>query len=399
MESVIERLERNDAAYQIEQFKMLQRLDYEGKLSHAHNLIRDFKDQCFYRDLNYHVSVGGLDSITLYMFLRKNFTNAPAISRSALEDVSVRRVHQSLGIIPIGPARDENGKPWSKPRIIQEFGFPVISKETASKIELLQHPTEDNKTVRHAIITGETGEYGGYRKGSRMKLAQRWLDLFGGYENATENVSYQIPPDEIKLSAKCCYYLKEKPCDDWAKEHNSVPFLGLMASEGGRRAKSLMINGCNYYGKTTIRSAPFAIFMRQDILRLALEMDDWYKNSEKYIIAEELGKDPKDMVDSIIPTIYGEIRENTKGELYTTGAQRTGCDMCGFGIHMEKRPHRFDYLYQSNRKAWEYWMKNCCTDTHGQPYGWGRILDYIGVSWDYTDEGKMLNIDGQMSLF
>lgn len=399
MESVIERMERNDAAYQIEQFKMMQRLDYEGKLSHVHNLIRDFKDQCFYRDLNYHVSVGGLDSITLYMFLRKNFTNAPAISRSALEDVSVRRVHQSLGIIPIGPARDENGKPWSKPRIIQEFGFPVISKETASKIELLQHPTEDNKTVRHAIITGETGEYGGYRKGSRMKLAQRWLDLFGGYENATENVSYQIPPDEIKLSAKCCYYLKEKPCDDWAKEHNSVPFLGLMASEGGRRAKSLMINGCNYYGKTTIRSAPFAIFMRQDILRLALEMDDWYKNSEKYIIAEELGKDPKDMVDSIIPTIYGEIRENTKGELYTTGAQRTGCDMCGFGIHMEKRPHRFDYLYQSNRKAWEYWMKNCCTDTHGQPYGWGRILDYIGVSWDYTDEGKMLNIDGQMSLF
>lgn len=73
--------------------------------------------------------------------------------------------------------------------------------------------------------------------------------------------------------------------------------------------------------------------------------------------------------------------------------------MCGFGIHMEKRPHRFDYLYQSNRKAWEYWMKNCCTDMHGQPFGWGRILDYIGVSWDYTDEGKMLNIDGQLSLF
>lgn len=192
MESVIERMERNDAAYQIEQFKMMQRLDYEGKLSHAHNLIRDFKDQCFYRDLNYHVSVGGLDSITLYMFLRKNFTNAPAISRSALEDVSVRRVHQSLGVVPIGPARDENGKPWSKPRIIQEFGFPVISKETASKIELLQHPTEDNKTVRHAIITGETGEYGGYRKGSRMKLAQRWLDLFGGYENETEHVNYRM---------------------------------------------------------------------------------------------------------------------------------------------------------------------------------------------------------------
>lgn len=32
------------------------------------------------------------------------------------------------------------------------------------KIELLQNPTEKNKTVRHAIITGETGEYGGWAK-------------------------------------------------------------------------------------------------------------------------------------------------------------------------------------------------------------------------------------------
>ena len=46
-----------------------------------------------------------------------------------------------------------------------------------------------------------------------------------------------------------------------------------MASEGGRRAKSLKINGCNYFGKSTIRSAPFAIFNRQDILQLALELD------------------------------------------------------------------------------------------------------------------------------
>ena len=399
MESVVERMERINAEERIRQFKYMQNLPYTSKLNHAYIQAREFAKECYSRGLNTHVSVGGLDSIVLFMFLRKNHLRTVGISRSSLEDMSNRRVHRSLGIIPIGPSKDENGKPYTKPRIIQKFGFPVISKETASKIELLQNPSEDNKTVRHAIITGETGEYGGYRKGSRMKLAQCWLDLFGGYKNEKENVNYKIPPDGIKLSAKCCYYLKEKPCDDWAKEHNSVPYLGLMASEGGRREKSLMINGCNYFGKSTIRSAPFAIFMRQDILQLALEMDEWYRNGEKYVIAEELSISPESMVDSIIPTIYGEIKENAKGELYTTGAQRTGCDMCGFGIHMEKRPHRFDYLYQSNRKAWEYWMKNCCTDMHGQPFGWGRILDYIGVSWDYTDEGKMLNIDGQLSLF
>lgn len=63
-----------------------------------------------------------------------------------------------------------------------------------------------------------------------------------------------------------------------------MPYLGLMASEGGRRAKSLRMNGCNYFGASTIRSAPFAIFHRQDILTLALEMDDLWKNGlkEKY---------------------------------------------------------------------------------------------------------------------
>ena len=66
--------------------------------------------------------------------------------------------------------------------------------------------------------------------------------------------------------------MKELPCDTWAKEHDSYPFLGLMASEGGQREFALMKNGCNYYGKNTIRSAPFAPFMRQDVLQLALDL-------------------------------------------------------------------------------------------------------------------------------
>ena len=45
--------------------------------------------------------------------------------------------------------------------------------------------------------------------------------------------------------------LKELPADLWAKDHNSVPFLGLMASEGGQREMGLVKNGCNYYGKET----------------------------------------------------------------------------------------------------------------------------------------------------
>lgn len=361
MENVLERMERIDAKKKIADFMVKEQMPYSFKVKYARIRAEEFVRECDARGLNYHVSVGGLDSITLFLFLKSIHIDAPGISVSSLEDVSIRRVHRQLGIERLKPAVhhvDPDGKVhyWSKPQIIQEFGFPVLSKEIAAKIELLQSPSEKNATVRHAIITGETGEYGGFQTDSRMRLSERWLWKFGGYENENEGTHYQIAP--FKVSSKCCYYLKEKPCDDWAREHNSVPFLGLMASEGGRRAKSLRVNGCNYFGATTIRSAPFAIFNRQDILQLALDLD------------------------VPVPEIYGTIERKDDGTLYTTKAQRTGCNMCGFGIHMEKRPNRFDLLRERSPKEWEYWMFNCVTDPDtGEKYGWARVLDYIGVDW------------------
>ena len=67
-------------------------------------------------------------------------------------------------------------KPYkTKVQVLNECGFPVISKRIAGKIALLQNPSEKNKTVRHAIITGECGELGHFAKNSRMKLPQKWL--------------------------------------------------------------------------------------------------------------------------------------------------------------------------------------------------------------------------------
>lgn len=346
-ESCIERMERIDAKSKIASFIVKEKQSYEFKVKYAELRAREFASECEERGLNYHVSVGGLDSITLYMFLKSIGIDAPGISVSYLEDMSIQKIHKQLGIERLKSALRPDGKRWTKVDIIQEFGFPVLSKEVASKIETLANPTDKNITVRHAIVTGETGAYGGFQKNSRMKMSQKWLEKFGGYANEVEGTDYQIP--NFKVSSKCCYYLKEKPCDDWAKEHNSVPYLGLMASEGGRRAKSLRINGCNYFGKSTIRSAPFAIFNRQDLLQLAIDLN------------------------VPIPEIYGTIERKQDGTLYTTKAQRTGCSMCGFGIHLEKRPHRFDLLKERNPKEWEYWMFKCCTDEEtGERYGWSK---------------------------
>lgn len=344
-------------------FAQMQALPYEIKLEKAKIRAYEFLEETERRGLNQHVSVGGLDSMTLLLFLRKIGINVPAIGVRYIEDRSIQAIHKELGVINIKPGMNST-------QVLNTYGFPIISKKIAGNIQKIQNPTEKNKTVRHAIITGECGEQGHFAKNSRMQLPKKWLQLFGGCDE--EGKQYQDA--FFKVSNKCCEAMKEKPCRDWAKEHNSVPYLGLMASEGGQREDGLVSNGCNYYGKTVIRSAPFGIFMRQDLLQLAIDLD------------------------VPVPSIYGTIERKEDGTLYTTKAQRTGCSMCGFGVHMEKRPHRFDQLRKRNYKEWEYYMYKCVTDpVTGEKYGWGKVLDYIGVPWE--DSPEEVSFENQLSLF
>lgn len=380
--------------------------DYAFKKAYAARRAWEFYNHPDVAGMCY-VAVGGLDSITLFLFLRSIGIDVPGTSVSMLEDRSIQKVHKALGIRALRPANGPKDRPYTKIEVIKEHGFPVLSKEIAGKISLLQHPSEKNATVRHAIMTGETGAYGGYRKNTRMKMSQKWLEKFGGPENEKYGTNYQTAP--FKVSDLCCYYLKEKPCNDYARSSRRFPYMGLMASEGGHRQKALMLNGCNYISKDTKRSAPFAIFTRQDILTLALEMEEYYQEhwqEFKPITGENedgslLYGDPIHL-ETIVPEIYGEIVRDPlemteqeidaykeehngaepEGQLRTTKAQRTGCSMCGFGVHIESRPHRFDRLRYTSPGEWEMWMKHICQDENGEWYGWGRVLDYIGVGWE-----------------
>jgi hypothetical protein len=339
-----------------QEFMQKMSLPYEAKVNHAIIRAREF-----YNELNGDVfcSTGGLDSIILLTLLRLEVAkDIPGVSVSSLEDKSIQEVHQTFDDFTIlHPLK-------TKVQVIQDHGYPVLSKEKAGKIQMLQNPTLENATVRHAIMTGETGEYGGFRTketGSRMRLPQKWLDLFGGPENEKYDTHYLTAP--FKVSPDCCYYMKERPCDLYAKETGRKPYMGLMASEGGQRRFALFKHGCNYYGKTVTRSCPFAIFTRQDLLQLAIDL-----------------KAP-------VPKIYGTIERHHDGTLYTSRAQRTGCSMCGFGIHLEKRPHRFDRLREDNYKEWKFWMYDM---------GWGKVLNYIGVKWEdeyVAYEQTELNMD------
>jgi len=352
------------------EFRQKQSLPYQAKIAHAEVKAYEFRDWAESHGYNLCVSIGGLDSLTLYYFLKALGIDVVPVSVSSLEDKSIQKIHQQIpGIEILKPYK-------SKVEVIREFGFPVISKAKARKIEILQTPDSEKQTFIHAIMTGDMGAQGNFEHSDKIKLPEKWIYLFGGlYSEHRPDIPWEYVQCQgcapFKVSPECCKWMKEKPCDDWQKANNMIPYLGLMASEGGQRELGLTKNGCNYYSNTTIRSCPFAPFYRQDLLQLALEL-----------------KVP-------VPAIYGCILRDQDDTLRTTKAQRTGCPMCGFGIHMEKRPHRFDRKREDNYKEWNFWMYECATDElTGEKYGWGRVLDYIGVKWE--NEFKECE---QLSLF
>ena len=93
LKDVLTRMQEIDADRKIADFIVKQKQDYDFKKAYARIRAIEFRKECDKRGLNYHVSVGGLDSITLYLFLKSIGIQAPAISVSHLEDCSVQDVH------------------------------------------------------------------------------------------------------------------------------------------------------------------------------------------------------------------------------------------------------------------------------------------------------------------
>ena len=93
-----------------DEMRIRQAWPYEVKIAHAKRVTAEFIEKVYsgieyggdhrnkYQAHNVHISVGGLDSITLLIFLRTFFPDVdiPAISRSTLEDKSIQQIHKQL---------------------------------------------------------------------------------------------------------------------------------------------------------------------------------------------------------------------------------------------------------------------------------------------------------------
>ena len=163
----------------IRDFLQIQSLPYAQKLTFVECRAWEFYKKITREGRECHVSVGGLDSITLLVFLRSIGIDVPAISVSVLEDKGNQEIHKQLGVTSIKPY-------MGKAQVLQQLGFPVVSKAKANKISYLLQPDAEKQTFIHAIMTGDMGKQGGYKHSDRIKLQDKWICLLYTSDAADE---------------------------------------------------------------------------------------------------------------------------------------------------------------------------------------------------------------------
>ncbi len=199
--------------YHLEQ---MQSLPLEGKIVKSHTRIREWLTA--YPDA--YVSLSGLDSAVVLHLVRDIAPNTPAIfCNTGLEYPEVVYWIRTISNCKIlSPKR-------KFAQIVKEYGFPVVSKEQASFIEI-------------------------YRRSGKAygKISKKWRFLLNA---------------PFKISAQCCMELKKKPFRGY-----KYPFFGLRAEESRLRRFSYLKNGgCNVFRKRNAHSSPIGFWLKEDVLR------------------------------------------------------------------------------------------------------------------------------------
>ena len=270
---------------------------------------------------------GGVDSTVLSDLVHRVYPDVPDVFiDTGLEYPELREFIKSKpNVITLYPA-------MNFVEVIKKYGYPLISKEVSRDI----HCGKSCPNGKTAKRFDENSEY-------CQKYGAR-------YCRAKYKKLIDAP---FKFSDQCCNIMKKKPAHIFNKESGLIPIIGTMACESVLRQKEWLRAGCNAFDNENPNSKPLSFWTEQDVLRYIKEFNIPY------------------------PSVYGEIKQNEKGEYYTTGCDRTGCVFCGYGCHL-RQDHRFERLKETHPKLYEYCMKPW--DKGG--LGMKEVLDYIGVKYE-----------------
>lgn len=307
--------------------------------------IREWYEE-FYGDVCVYVS-GGKDSQVLAHIVKNLYPNVPCVLvDTGLENNSVRKKAIELSDTVLIPE-------MNFVQTVTKYGYPVISKEVAKRVYEYRN-AEKKGNLENSLAYKE---FNGIRE-------------IDGQKSSYNKAKYKFLLDApFRISHKCCDIMKKKSSKIYEKETNRKPFIGTLASESRGRRLSWIKNGCNAFDSKRPTSQPLSFWTEQDILN--------------YIKLYNLD----------IASIYGDIvYTDDDGMFYdndlfsqvmkltTTGAKRTGCVFCLFGITQDT--DRLVRLKESEPKKYDYVMRGGKFDESGmwipdKGLGYKFVIDWL----------------------
>jgi len=264
---------------------------------------------------------GGKDSEVLLHIVKELFPDVPIVFID--NGVEETRLHALKKAEVIMYPKKPILKIW------KEDGLPFPSKQQANYIRKVKHTNSDY--LRSRLLTGIM------KDGSKtmFKLSKKWLP---------------IVKSNIEVSDRCCWYLKKEPFKRYNKESGRKPFIGNMATDGMERKKQYKQHGCFNLDKE--QCMPLGFWTEQDVLQYIITFNLDYAKEQ-----------------------YGDIIK-INGLLKTTKAKRTGCFPCGFGVHLEKEPNRFQRMEEENPRLHNIILHKWVDGAMG------KLLDLCNVNYN-----------------
>ena len=290
------------------QLQQMQGLTLEEKIIKSRMRIREWYEH--YQGDVYISFSGGKDSTVLLDLVRTDYPDVEAVFvDTGLEYPEIREFVKTIDnchiIRPLKSFKE----------IIEQEGYPILSKKTSRMLRDLQNPKPTNANSRKLY------QYGIKQDGTKskaFKLADKW--------------QYLIDSD-LRFSEKCCDYMKKEPFKRYEKETVKKPFTGVMASDSEMRKASYLGAGCNAFKAG--RSAPMGFWLEDDIWEYIKRFNVPYS------------------------------------KIYDMGEKRTGCVFCCFGVHLEpKDNNRFIRMKKSHPKLHKYCMEEL---------GFKKVLDELNI--------------------
>lgn len=354
-----------EPVHSVTDLRQMQSLPLSAKIRMTQLRIREWYD---YWDGEVYVSFsGGKDSTVLLYLVRELFPDVPAVYiDTGLEYPEVREFALSTeDVTVLHPVKyDKSSRKWVRTNfkeVLFTTGYPIVSKEVAKVIQ----------EAKRGIRQGD-GKY----QNSIQKLNGTFLD------NSGNKSKYNCPKWKFLLDApfevsnKCCNIMKKNPAHLYEKMTGLHKFVGTLADESALRLHNWLYHGCNAFNNKSPTSQPLSFWTEEDILEYLLRYNIKYAKVYGKIVGEYKGMifstgTLRKMMEKAPYTWRNRIK------LKTTGVDRTGCMFCGFGVHLEKEPNRYQRMKETHPKRYEY----CFKSREEGGLGFAEVMDYMGVNY------------------